>query len=81
MALARALVNDPPLLLADEPTGNLDGATSSEVMELIQDLNRTLGTTVVIVTHDAAIAARFASRRVEFRDGRMVGENGEERGA
>ena len=70
VAIARALVNDPVLILADEPTGALDSHTSFEVMGLLQQLNRS-GMTVVLVTHERDIAA-FASRMVSFRDGRVV---------
>ena len=70
VAIARALVNDPVLILADEPTGALDTRTSFEVMGLLQALNRS-GMTVVLVTHEQDIAA-FASRVVAFRDGRVV---------
>ena len=70
MAIARALVNDPVLILADEPTGALDSQTSLEVMALLQQLNRE-GMTVVLVTHEPDMAA-FASRVILFRDGRVV---------
>jgi len=70
VAIARALVNDPVLVLADEPTGNLDTRTSVEVMAILQDLNRQ-GITVVLVTHEADIAA-FAARTITFRDGRVL---------
>ena len=69
VAIARALVNDPVLILADEPTGNLDTRTSVEVMAILQDLNRS-GITVVLVTHEADISC-FASRVITFRDGRV----------
>jgi len=72
VAIARALVNNPLLLLADEPTGNLDSRTSVEIMTLLQDLNRQ-GLTIVLVTHDHDIAA-YAKRRVTFRDGRIVSD-------
>jgi len=72
VAIARALVNDPKLILADEPTGALDSATSVEVMALLQQLNRT-GITVVLVTHEHDIAA-FASRLLAFRDGLVVSD-------
>ncbi len=73
VAIARALVTDPPLLLADEPTGNLDTRTSLEVLALLQRLNRELGITVVLVTHEHDIAA-CASRVITFRDGHMVSD-------
>jgi putative ABC transport system ATP-binding protein len=70
VAIARALVNSPSLLLADEPTGNLDSRTSIEIMEILQNLNNEQGLTVVIVTHEPDIA-QFAKRALEFRDGKM----------
>jgi len=70
VAIARALVNDPVLILADEPTGNLDTRTSVEVMAILQELNRQ-GITVVLVTHEADISG-FASRVITFRDGRVL---------
>ncbi len=71
VAIARALVNSPSLLLADEPTGNLDSRTSIEIMEILQELNQEHGLTVVIVTHEPDIA-QFAKRALEFRDGKMI---------
>lgn len=71
VAIARALVSEPSLLLADEPTGNLDSARSIEIMELLVELNRARGLTIVMVTHEAEIAA-FVNRKVVFRDGRIV---------
>lgn len=73
VAIARALVNRPKLLLADEPTGNLDSRTSLEIMGVLQELNRREGLTVVLVTHEADIAA-FANRVLTFRDGEVVGD-------
>ena len=70
VALARALVNDPQVLLADEPTGQLDSATSAEIMELIADIHRQ-GRTVILVTHDAATAA-CAGRSIFLLDGRVA---------
>jgi len=68
VAIARALVNEPSILLADEPTGNLDSRTSVEVMEILQNLNEARGLTIVLVTHEADIST-FAKRAVVFRDG------------
>jgi len=73
VAIARSLVNDPVLILADEPTGNLDTRTSVEIMELFQSLNGK-GRTIVFVTHEPDIA-RYATRNVMFRDGRIQREN------
>jgi putative ABC transport system ATP-binding protein len=73
VAIARALVTDPPLLLADEPTGNLDTRTSLEVLSLLQRLNRERGITICLVTHENDIAA-CASRVITFRDGRIVSD-------
>jgi putative ABC transport system ATP-binding protein len=73
VAIARALVNDPSLILADEPTGNLDSATSADIMTLFQGLNSGHGITVVLVTHEQDIAD-YAQRRVMFRDGMIVSD-------
>ena len=70
MALARAFVVQPALLLADEPTGSLDFATGEQVMKLMFDLNRELGTTLVMVTHDRGIAAQ-CERRITIEAGRV----------
>jgi putative ABC transport system ATP-binding protein len=70
VAIARALVNRPQILLADEPTGNLDSRTSVEIMEILQQLNEEQGLTVVLVTHEPDIA-QYALRALEFRDGRV----------
>jgi putative ABC transport system ATP-binding protein len=76
VAIARAVALSPPLLLADEPTGNLDSATGAAIVDLLLALNRERGSTLVLVTHDAALAAR-ADRAVALRDGRVMnGHNG-----
>jgi putative ABC transport system ATP-binding protein len=72
VAIARALANNPPILLADEPTGNLDSGTGHQVIDLLIDVNRRRGTTVVLVTHDAELAQR-ADVTIALRDGRVVG--------
>jgi putative ABC transport system ATP-binding protein len=74
VAIARALVTEPALLLADEPTGNLDTATSREILELLERFNREHSLTIVMVTHEADIAA-YARRHVLFRDGHIVERN------
>jgi putative ABC transport system ATP-binding protein len=71
VALARALANDPPILLADEPTGNLDSANGRHIMDLLLQVNRARRTTLVLVTHDASLA-RLASSQLGLRDGRAV---------
>jgi len=73
VAVARAVARRPPVLLADEPTGNLDSATGKQIIELILGLNRTLGSTLVLVTHDPALAAH-ADRLITLRDGRVVAD-------
>ncbi len=74
VAIARALVNEPALLLADEPTGNLDAQSSREIMEILESLNRS-GRTIILVTHDPAVAAR-ARRIVRLDGGRLASDEG-----
>jgi putative ABC transport system ATP-binding protein len=73
-ALARALINKPHLLLADEPTGNLDSHTGTEIMDLIREFNQAMGMTVVMVTHERALAERYAGRMVFLADGKLAGD-------
>jgi putative ABC transport system ATP-binding protein len=75
VAIARAFVNAPRILFADEPTGNLDSATGGRIVELLETLNRESGTTIVLVTHDAGLAAR-AGRMIQLRDGGVVADSG-----
>jgi len=71
VALARALANAPAIVLADEPTGNLDTATGRHILELLREIHRARGTTIILVTHDAELAA-IADSRLVLRDGRVV---------
>jgi len=71
VAIARALANDPPIVLADEPTGNLDSSTGRLILDLLLNVRRSRGSTLVLVTHDAGIAA-LADARLTLRDGRPV---------
>ena len=73
VAIARAIVNDAPIILADEPTGNLDTKTSIEVMEFFVKLNSSAGKTIVLVTHEPDIA-EYAKRVVTFRDGKIISD-------
>ena len=73
-SLARALINKPKLLLADEPTGNLDSRTGTEIMDLIRDLNQTMGMTLLMVTHEQALAEKYAGRMVHLADGKLVND-------
>jgi putative ABC transport system ATP-binding protein len=74
VAIARALMTEPPILLADEPTGNLDSRTSVEVMEIFQRLRMERGITIILITHDHEIA-EYGSRVVSFKDGHVVSDS------
>ena len=78
VAIARALVNEPELILADEPTGNLDSRTSVEIMDILEPVNRERGMTIVLITHEHDIA-EYATRVVTVRDGRVVTDRPVER--
>jgi len=71
-ALARALINQPKLLLADEPTGNLDSHTGTEIMDFIREFNESMGMTIVMVTHERALAERYAKRMIFLADGKLT---------
>jgi putative ABC transport system ATP-binding protein len=75
-ALARALVNRPSILVADEPTGNLDSKTGTEILNLIQEFNRLLGMTVLMVTHERPLAERYAQRLIFLADGKLAANGG-----
>jgi putative ABC transport system ATP-binding protein len=76
VAIARALANEPAILLADEPTGNLDSRTAHEILDLLKDLNEQHNKTIIVVTHDALLAGNYAHRTVTLLDGRIVQESG-----
>jgi putative ABC transport system ATP-binding protein len=73
-SLARALINKPRFLLADEPTGNLDSQTGTEIMNFIQEFNQSLGMTIIMVTHERTLAERYAGRMIFLADGKLVGD-------
>ncbi len=81
VAIARALVNRPKILLADEPTGNLDSATGEAILSLLRDLQKQLGMTIVMVTHERTLAERFADRLATMGDGKLLGASPAARGA
>jgi len=74
VAIARALLNDPAILLADEPTGNLDSRTSIEVMDIFQRLKDERGITIILITHEPQVA-EYGSRIIRFKDGRVVSDH------
>ena len=74
VAIARAIVNEPKLLLCDEPTGNLDPEKSMEIMKVLEDINATLGTTIIMATHDKDIVNKMKKRVVTLKDGRLVSD-------
>ncbi len=74
VSIARALANDPRILLADEPTGNLDSRTAQEILALLQALNTTTGRTMLLVTHDASLASRYVKRTITLSDGKVLPE-------
>ena len=74
VAIARALSVNPPIILGDEPTGNLDTKTSESIIDLLYDLNQKTGKTIILITHDPVVATR-ASRVITFKDGRIEDED------
>ena len=78
VAIARAIVNNPKMLLCDEPTGNLDPTMSMEIMNVLDDINKTWGTTIIVVTHDKAIVNKMKKQVITLKEGRLV--NNKERG-
>jgi len=79
VAVARCLVNDPELILADEPTGNLDPERSIEIVELLEEINNSMGTTIIMATHDKAIVDKFKKRVIALKEGRIVEDSEEGR--
>lgn len=78
VAIARAIVNNPKMLLCDEPTGNLDPTMSMEIMRVLDDINKSLGTTIIVVTHDKAIVNKMKKQVITLKEGRLV--NNKEKG-
>ena len=78
VAIARAIVNNPKMLLCDEPTGNLNPTMSMEIMNVLDDINKTLGTTIIVVTHDKAIVNKMKKQVITLKEGRLV--NNKEKG-
>ena len=72
VAIARAIVNNPKILICDEPTGNLDPVISMEIMEILDKINKDLGTTILMVTHDHEIVNKMKKRVLVLKDGRLV---------
>ena len=79
VAIARALATHPSVILADEPTGNLDSKTGTEVMEILKKLNADFGTTIILITHDADIAS-YANRVIKIHDGKVAGDSSKTKG-
>lgn len=78
VAIARAIVNNPKMLLCDEPTGNLDPGMSLEIMKVLDEINKTLGTTIIVVTHDKAIVNKMKKQVITLKEGRLI--NNKEKG-
>ncbi len=79
VAIARAIVNNPKILLCDEPTGNLDPERSIEIVELLEEINNSMGTTIIMATHDKAIVDKFKKRVIALKEGRIVEDSEEGR--
>jgi cell division transport system ATP-binding protein len=79
VAIARAIVNNPKILLCDEPTGNLDTKMSDEVVAVLDDINKTTGTTIIMATHDKAIVDKYQKRVIALKEGRIVSDTEEGR--
>ncbi|PIW91585.1 MAG: lipoprotein-releasing system ATP-binding protein LolD, partial [Candidatus Nealsonbacteria bacterium CG_4_8_14_3_um_filter_39_7] len=74
VAIARALANDPEMIIADEPTGNLDSVTGTKIMEILTDFHKNLGRTVVVVTHDPKVA-RYSKEMINIKDGEIISDH------